>query len=81
MALTATVMASGPSGGIPSGNVEFFDGAISLGTAALTNIDGQMRAMLVISTLMKGKHVLTAGYMGDSNFNVSASPAWVEIVK
>ena len=37
--------------------------------------------MLVTSTLMKGTHVLTAVYMGDSNFNVSASPAWAEIVK
>jgi uncharacterized repeat protein (TIGR03803 family) len=79
--LTATVRASGPGAGIPTGNVEFFAGAISLGSAALTNTDGQMRAMLVISTLMNGTNVLTAGYMGDPNFNVSASPAWVEIVK
>ena len=67
--ITATVAALSPAVGTPAGNVEFFDGATSLGTAALTS--GQ--ASIVTSTLAIGSHSLTAVYAGEFVFTGSTS--------
>ncbi len=60
--LTAHVIAWGTS---PTGLVEFFDGATSLGTAVLNDWQD---AKLTIYTLSPGSHNLTAVYQG-SDFN------------
>ena len=65
--LTATVTATT---GIPSGPVEFFDGATSLGTASLTN----GVATLQTSALALGAHGLLADFRGSTGSLPSLSP-------
>jgi Bacterial Ig-like domain (group 3) len=67
--LTATVSSSG---GTPTGSVTFYDGATTLGTAAL-NPSGQ--AKLSTAGLNGGVHSITAAYSGDSTFATSTSSA------
>ncbi len=69
---TATVTAVAPGAGLPTGTVEFFDGATSLGTDTL---DGSGQADLSTSSLSVGSHSITASFLGDGNFNTSTSPA------
>jgi hypothetical protein len=60
----------------PTGNVEFFDGPQSLGTAPLIN----GRATLMTNALAVGNHSLTAHYVGDGTLSGSTSaPAAVSI--
>ncbi|QIY66078.2 Ig-like domain repeat protein [Streptomyces sp. RPA4-2] len=67
--LTATVTATAPGTGIPTGTVSFFDGATLIGTTTLT---GGV-ATLTTSTLSVGSHALTATYGGSANYNTSTS--------
>ncbi len=55
--------------GLQSGTVQFFDGAVSLGSPALSG--GQ--ASVTLSTLAAGVHSITAVYSGDANFAGSTS--------
>ena len=72
VAFTASVAASAPGSGTPTGNVEFFNGATSLGTAALSGGS----ATLNYSGLAAGTYSnITAQYLGDTNFNTSNSAA------
>jgi streptogramin lyase len=73
---TATVIASAPGAGTPTGNVNFFDGATQIGTGNLNA--GQ--ATLIDTTLAVGTHSITATYGGDSNFNGSTSSALTQKV-
>ncbi|MGH7266811.1 MAG: beta strand repeat-containing protein, partial [Candidatus Rokuibacteriota bacterium] len=66
---TATVTAAP---GTPTGVVEFFDGAASLG---LVSLDAGGQAALTTSSLTVGSHPITAVYAGDPNFVGSTSPA------
>src|SRR5439155_7884336 len=66
-----------PGGGTPGGNVEFFDGATSLGVVAL---NASRQATLTLSTPAIGSHSITAVYAGDSNFTASTSPALNQVV-
>ncbi|WP_344181717.1 Ig-like domain-containing protein, partial [Streptantibioticus ferralitis] len=68
--LTATVTATLPGDGTPTGTVSFFDGLTLLGTAPLS---GGV-ATFTISSLAVGAHALTATYNGDGDFNSSTSP-------
>jgi autotransporter-associated beta strand protein len=70
--LTATVVSGSTSTtATPTGNVQFFSGTTSLGTAA---ISGGV-ATLVNATLPFGTDSITANYQGDSNFSSSTSSA------
>ncbi len=69
--LTATVTATPPGSGIPTGGVAFMSGTTTLGSATL-NPAGQ--AALAVSVLAIGANTLTAVYQGDGNFAGSASP-------
>ncbi len=69
VALAATVTSAA---GVPSGNIEFFNGATSLGTAAL-NASGV--ATLSVSTLPSGANSITASYAAQGSFAGSASSA------
>jgi hypothetical protein len=66
--LTATVAATS---GVASGQVEFFDGATSLGTASLTNGVGSIQTSL----LALGSHRLLVAFAGGAGFLPSLSPA------
>jgi hypothetical protein len=67
---TATVTATPPGSGIPSGSVTFFDGSSSLGTVTL---DGSGQATLATGALGAGGHSVTVAYAGDGNFSASTS--------
>jgi hypothetical protein len=62
--LSAAVLAVSPGAGVPTGAVQFWDGATLLGTAPL----GGGVAQLVVTFAVVGKHKITAVYGGDSNF-------------
>jgi hypothetical protein len=64
--LTAKVTANS---GTPTGTVEFFDGATSLGTETLQ----AGIAVKSIFTLGPGSHIITATYNGDGYYTVSTS--------
>ncbi|MFE3866447.1 Ig-like domain-containing protein, partial [Streptomyces goshikiensis] len=68
--LTATVTATSPGAGTPTGTVTFKDGGTTLGTGTL--VSGV--ATFTTSALAVASHPLTAAYGGDTNFDVSASP-------
>ncbi len=76
---TATVTATTPGGGTPTGTVNFFDGSTSLGSGTL---DGTGVATLTVSTLdiAGSPHSITAVYVGDTNFTTSTSPAVSQVV-
>jgi hypothetical protein len=69
---TATV-----SGATPTGTVQFFDGANSLGTVA---VGGGSMATLTTSTLTQGTHAIIAAYGGDVGNAASTSPALQQVV-
>jgi hypothetical protein len=73
--LTFTAVVAGPSG-VPTGLVNFADGAINLGTGTLS---GGV-ASFTISSLAVGSHSITAAYGGDTNFSISTSPALSQAV-
>lgn len=72
--LTASI-ATTPSGSA-SGSVSFFEGASTLGSAAISG----NQASITISTLPSGVHSITAGYSGDATYLASTSPALVHVV-
>ena len=74
--LTATIGVVSPGAGSPSGSVQFFLGATSLGTAGLSG----NTAVLTTTTLPIGADSLTAQYLGDSSFTGSTSAAAVVTV-
>jgi hypothetical protein len=63
--------------GTPSGTVTFKDGATTLGTGVL-NASGQ--ATYTSTSLAVGTHPITASYGGNSQFDISTSPALSQIV-
>ncbi len=75
--LTATVSATPPGAGSPTGTVTFLDGATSLGTGTL-NAAGV--ASFSTSSLSVATHSITASYGGDTSFNVSTSPVLSQVV-
>jgi len=63
--------------GVPTGNVQFFDGKKLLGTQSLVN----GVAKFSTSSLNKGTHSIKAVYGGDSNFNGSTSAVLSQMVQ
>ena len=73
--LTATVTADPPSTAVPTGTVDFFDGATNLGTRTLNNVG---TATFTTSTLAPGVHQsIKAVYSGDGT-NFAGSTAALE---
>jgi hypothetical protein len=70
--LTATVTATAPGGGLPTGTVTFMDGSSSL---AVVTLDSTRTAIISTSGLGIGAHAITVRYGGDGNFNASTSGA------
>jgi hypothetical protein len=69
--VTFTAKVNSDTTGTPSGNVTFFDGSTSLGTAPMTNGTATLSASFVTI----GTRSITARYTGDTNFTSSTSPA------
>lgn len=64
---TATITATAPGAGTPSGLVTFLDGGSSIGTGTLSS----GVATFTTSTLAVGNHTITTTYPGDTNFKTS----------
>ena len=69
--LTATVTATSPGSGVPTGTVTFKNGSSTLGSG---NLNGSGVATLNTSTLGAGSASLTAVYGGSASFSGSTSP-------
>src|SRR5204862_2170808 len=66
---TATVTATAPGAGTPTGTVTFRDGGTPIGTNTLTS--GQ--TTFTTSSLSVASHTITVVYNGDGNFNTDTS--------
>jgi uncharacterized protein (TIGR03437 family) len=74
---TATLITAGaPGGSVPSGTVEFLDGALALSTTNLVN--GQ--ATYTTTSLNGGTHNIVAQYSGDGTFP-AAQASYLQIVR
>jgi chitinase len=73
---TATVAASAPGGGVPTGTVRFFDGTTQIGSATLS----AGRATMSTSRLTRGTHTITAVYVGSTAYTTSTSSALSQVV-
>ncbi len=70
-----TALVQSPTGGIPTGTVNFMDGSTLLGTASLVanaGVQGGV-ASYTNNTLVIGTHQVIATYNGDINFNSATS--------
>ena len=67
--VTANVVAVSPGSGIPTGSVEFFNGATDLGPGTLSGGVATLRT----SSLPVGSNTITAVYSGDTNFTKSTA--------
>jgi hypothetical protein len=68
--ITLTASVTGVSASIPTGNVNFMDGATVLATLPLNSLGV---AIYVSSTLAAGTHTITAAYQGDADYAGSKS--------
>lgn len=66
--LKATVAAIAAPDGNPTGSVEFFDGATSLGSVELASTEAGTEGSLALTTLGVGPHPITVRYSGDATF-------------
>ena len=64
--------------GVPTGTVNFFDGATQVGTGTL---DAQGSASLTLSNLLLGAHSITVQYVGDATNAALTSAALAETVR
>ncbi len=71
--LTATVSATAPGAGTPTGTVSFYDGADLLGTGTLSSGQAPFDTSTLGSFLAIGNHSITASYAGDGDFSSSDS--------
>ena len=74
---TATVSATAPGSGTPTGTVTFLDGLTNLGTANLVN--GQ--AAFSTPSLSVGLHSIMATYAGDASFSQNSSTTGLSVNK
>jgi hypothetical protein len=79
--LTATI-AGGTGSPAMTGTVNFFDttASTSLSTVAVTSTSTGGSAVLAVSNLTVGTHVLNARYSGDANYQASTSPNQTVVV-
>ncbi len=74
---TATVQAKNPGSGVPTGTVNFFAGAVQIGSGTL---DGTGKAELTTTGLPLGTSQITARYLGDSRYVNSVSTEFPQVV-
>ncbi len=74
--VTFTATVTSATAGPLTGNVVFRDGASVLGSQALSG----SQAILTVSSLSQGTHVMTAAYSGNATFASSTSPALSQTV-
>ena len=74
--LTATVSATAPGAGTPTGTITFKEGATTLGSGILVNGVATFSSAI----LATASHNLTAVYSGDTNFLTSTSVTLAQVV-
>lgn len=74
--ITYTATVQPPAGTSATGTINFLDGSLSLGTAAISSNS----AKLVVTTLLAGSHSITAVYSGSANLSASTSAALSETI-
>jgi hypothetical protein len=80
--VTFTAIVTPQFSGMPTGSVQFFDGANPLGSAqTLSTVNGQQQVSLTVGNLSVGNHAITAKYQGDSNFTGKTSAVYNQFVK
>ena len=79
VAFTATVGASAPGSGTPSGTVNFFDGVTNIGSGIL-NGAGVATFNTNALAVSPPNHSITAVYGGDGSFNTSTSANLAQVV-
>ena len=75
--LAASVSSPATSGAVTGGNVTFYDGSASLGSAQVT---ASGTASMAVSFSTVGEHDITAVYAGDANFSSSTSAVLKETI-
>jgi len=80
VAFTATVSATSPGAGNPTGTVTFEDGPTTLGTGTLSTTGGITTAVFTTASLATGTHAITASYGGDVDFAGSAGSNSVSVL-
>ena len=73
---TATVTASAPGSGTPTGSVTFYDGSTPLDIVTLSGGS----AAFTTTALALGDHAISVGYGGDTNFSGSTAAAITQTV-
>jgi hypothetical protein len=73
---SASVVATSPATGTPTGTVTFTDGTTTLGTGTLAS----GVATFTTSTLTNGSHTIVASYAGDTNFAASTSTSLTQTI-
>lgn len=74
---TASVTASSPGAGVPTGTVDFYDGTTLLGSPTL---DASGNATFTTTALSTGSHDISVSYIGDSGFFKSNSSTIIQTV-
>jgi MYXO-CTERM domain-containing protein len=74
---TATVAATAPGAGTPTGSVNFREGATVLGSG---NLDASGKATFSTSTLTVGNHTITADYVTSASFLASSSAGVAQVI-
>ena len=64
----------------PTGSIQFFDGATSLGTVTVNGSGSASLTLTGATALAAGSHSITAVYNGDSNFSTVTSSALSYVV-
>jgi RHS repeat-associated protein len=77
VSFTATVRPQSTTQAVPSGQVNFLDGATTVGTATLDNTG---HTSFNTSALAAGQHSIIAVYLGDYTFDGSTSPPISQLV-
>ena len=77
---TATVSATAPGAGTPTGTVAFKDGATTIAGCSAAAVNGSAQATCQTSTLSAGSHTVTAVYASDTDFAGSTSTGLSQVV-
>jgi uncharacterized repeat protein (TIGR03803 family) len=80
MTLTATV--TSPGGGTPTGKIYFYDSNFDQGTGPMFKIALKSGVAKIKASLWPlGSNIITAIYTGDSNYSMSTSASFLQIVQ
>ena len=80
MTYTATVTATSPASGTPTGTVNFRDAGVTIAGCAAQAVGVAATATCAVAYAGVGTHAITGTYSGDANFTISISPILTQTV-